>query len=122
MDNVSRVIIHDGVKTLQHHVHELAKAKGWWEEERGVPELLALIHSEVSEALEAYREQPEGFATYTIPVGPDGKPEGFAVELADAVIRILDCAEHLGIDLGRAILAKHAYNETRPYRHGGKRA
>ncbi len=49
------------------------------------------------------------------------KPEGLAIELADAVIRIADLAEALGVDLGEAIIAKHRYNQTRPARHGGKR-
>jgi NTP pyrophosphatase (non-canonical NTP hydrolase) len=50
------------------------------------------------------------------------KPEGLPIELADAVIRILDYCEYAGIDLGVAIRQKMAYNELRPYRHGGKKA
>lgn len=46
------------------------------------------------------------------------KPEGVAVELADAVIRIADLCGHLGIDLEAAIDLKMAYNETRPFKHG----
>src|SRR5512140_1099337 len=79
--------------------HELAVAKGWWpqidqvggkyiaskeEIEKVIPEKLMLVVSELSEALEAYREGKIGL--YHV----DGKPEGFAVELGDAIIRICD--------------------------------
>jgi NTP pyrophosphatase (non-canonical NTP hydrolase) len=53
------------------------------------------------------------------PVGED-KPIGFASELADVVIRVMDLAEAMGIDLEREILLKHEYNLTREHRHGGK--
>lgn len=46
------------------------------------------------------------------------KPEGFPIELADAVIRIMDLAERLGIDLAEMINLKMAYNSTREYMHG----
>lgn len=46
------------------------------------------------------------------------KPEGAAVELADAVIRIADLCGHLGIDLDAVIEEKMAYNADRPYKHG----
>jgi NTP pyrophosphatase (non-canonical NTP hydrolase) len=74
------------------------------------------MHSEVSEALEAYREDP------TIPstVSEEGKPLGFASELADIVIRVGDTAEALGIDLEAAVVQKMKYNESRPFKHGGK--
>lgn len=94
-----------------------ALRKGWWDTAPSVPEKLALVHSEVSEALEAYRDG----AMHTT-VTETGKPEGFATELADVVIRIADLCGHLGIDLESAVEQKAAYNETRPYRHGGKKA
>ena len=50
-----------------------------------------------------------------------GKMEGVPSELADIVIRVLDLAEYYGIDMGEAIAQKHAYNLTRPYKHGGKK-
>jgi len=76
---------------------------------------LALIHSEVSEALEAARKDYP--ASEKIPdIG------NFEEELADTVIRCMDLANRMGISLGEAIVKKVAYNRTRPYMHGGKKA
>jgi hypothetical protein len=98
---------------------------------------IALMHSELSEALEEVREgrldyyvHPEGDAEPTkldpkrakFAYAYGAKPEGAVVELADCVIRIFDLCGALGLDLEGAIEAKHAYNRTRPFRHGGKRA
>lgn len=77
-------------------------------------EMFCLMHSEISEALEAVR------------VGnpPDDKiPEykGTAAELADVVIRIMDYCHVRGLDLAGAVLAKIEFNKNRPYKHGGKK-
>ena len=103
---------------LQREIHETAKEKGWWDEQREFGTLMALVHSEVSEALEAWRESdlPVHYRT------TDDKPEGWGVELADCAIRILDMCEANGLDLQTLIEEKMAYNKTRPFRHGGKRA
>jgi NTP pyrophosphatase (non-canonical NTP hydrolase) len=96
-----------------------AETHGWHTTNRGVPEIIALMHSELSEALEEYRSAKPVTEIY---FSDTGKPEGFPVELADVLIRIFDaCGEH-GIDLAQAIELKMIYNETRPYRHGGKLA
>ena len=55
-------------------------------------------------------------------VGPKDKPEGFGVEIADAVIRLLDLADAMRIDLPRLIEMKHQFNKTREFRHGNKGA
>lgn len=78
---------------------------------------IALVHTELSEAVEAARE-----GKYTLWTTADGKPEGFVTELADAVIRIFHIAGLMGLDLENAIITKMAYNEKRAYRHGGKKA
>lgn len=50
------------------------------------------------------------------------KPEGVAVELCDAIIRILDYLAYMGVDVEAVLMAKHEHNKGREYRHGGKRA
>lgn len=162
-------------------VHENARAHGWWDTERSFGEVIALIHSELSEALEEYRNGHAPTETYYY---DGGKPEGIPSELADVVIRVLDWCGHegitldtviiksnceitkkmiaenykfpafangiaashsdisfwyndevnieavisgifcmstyYGIDLESALLEKHNFNKTRPYKHGGK--
>lgn len=105
---------------LQSRLHACAVNKGWWEPERSVPECLALIHSEVSEALEEYRRCGPGCPLQNTISGENGKPEGLPIELADILIRVFDLAEALGIRLGIALLTKHGFNRTRSQRHGGK--
>lgn len=103
------------ISKMQKEIHENAKKHGWWEEERNFGELIALCHSELSEALEEHRAGHPVTETY-FPVGV--KPEGVPSELADCVIRIMDMCEHFGINLEEMIKIKHAYNTTRPYKHG----
>jgi NTP pyrophosphatase (non-canonical NTP hydrolase) len=92
---------------------------------------IALAHSELSEALEAYRDHRLDDATKPscgahaatgIPCSQHGpaKPEGVGSELADEFIRLLDMADVFGIDLPFEVERKIAYNATRPYRHGGR--
>jgi NTP pyrophosphatase (non-canonical NTP hydrolase) len=80
-----------------------------------LPAHLALVHSEVSEALESYRVREwsgirEG----------DRKPIGVGPELADTIIRILDVCDIWGINIEYELDRVLAFNHTRPYRHGDK--
>lgn len=104
------------IRELQKEVYENAKAHGWWEEEREFGTLIALCHSELSEALEETRNGKEVNETYL----ENGKLAGVPSELADVVIRIMDICEHFDIDLEEAITRKMAFNKERPYKHGGK--
>lgn len=103
---------------LVYAAHQNAVEKGWYED--GPPsfgEHIALMHSELSEALEDWRNGRRPQRIYY----KDNKPSGIPIELADVVIRIFDACGYFGIDLEEAIRIKMAYNATRLRRHGGKR-
>ncbi len=100
----------DMLRALIDEIHFDNVQKGFWDKERNVGEALALIHSEISEALEAHRKglQSEKIEGYS----------GLTEELADAMIRIMDFAGGMDIPLEPAIRAKLAHNRQRPYKHG----
>lgn len=92
---------------------QIARDHGWEDPNQNDGELICLMHSELSEALEALRHG-----------NPPSEhiPEfsGVEEELADAVIRIMNYAANKGHRLPEAILAKKEFNRNRPYKHGGK--
>ena len=110
------------ISDLMQESHTTSVAKGWWDNpNRNIGELLALVHSEISEALEAYRIQGES-GLKDIWHNKDGKPEGFTVELADTLIRIFDMCAAYELDLEDALKIKLEFNKSRSYRHGNKKA
>ncbi len=105
-------------------MYEIARSKGFHDGETidgqapaNFGSWCANLHAEVSELWEAYRRHSLN-SDCDKPVAMTCAQE----ELADIVIRAMDTAVALGIDLGDAILKKSEYNRARAHRHGGKAA
>lgn len=121
------------IKATSKEIHENAKAKGFWDKERNLGEMLMLIVSEVSEAMEADRKAHYSDWVDMLPPFMTNIPDDefkkiferevkntFEDELADAVIRILDLSHSRNIDLEWHIKQKMRYNAMRPHMHGKK--
>ncbi len=120
---VDQTTVRRAAETLRFYCHGVAASSGWWTERgtgrnltasydpsqpydgRNIGELLCLVHSEISEAMEGARKG----------LMDDHLPDRYMleVELADAVIRIMDMAGGLGLDVPGAIAEKLAYNQSR---------
>lgn len=110
------------IATMTAEVREVNQAKGWRTGGNTFGDYIALMHSELSEALEAYRDHRLSDATagYDTELDCPAKPEGGGSEMADVLIRLLDVCDIHGIDLAAEYERKLAYNRTRPYQHGGR--
>jgi NTP pyrophosphatase (non-canonical NTP hydrolase) len=107
------------IAELVEHSHRNARNKGFHDPAPSLLEQIALVHTELSEAVEAYRSPDRRRIDEVWFEGQ--KPEGIPIELADVVIRVADICGRFEIDLTAAIRLKAVYNESRPRRHGGKR-
>lgn len=98
---------------LAIRIHALNKEKGFYDNPPSDLERHMLIVSEIAEATECVRKNDQDFY-----FSPEGKPEGHAVEVIDALIRILDFCGSKKWDVDELMREKLAYNKTRPYKHG----
>ena len=91
------------IKYLTRLCHRVAREKGFWDDERNIGEMLMLIVTELSEAMESYRKSDK---------------ENFNEEIADTLIRLFDLSGGLDIDIEKEIMKKMRKNKKRPYKHG----
>lgn len=126
----------DNFRLLQNLMYRIAKVKGWHDPAKSFGEMILMMHTELSEVVEAYRTE-DGNATNiwhshvdqvledkdgcTLISSGSSKPEGCPIEMADLTIRQLDMCEVYKIDLLDSIFVKAFFNLTRPQRHGNKK-
>lgn len=127
------------LSTMQREVHEVNKENGWFESDRSFGEDIALLHSEVSEMLEAHRDGQDNTwyehkpdclhfplnDLHDLEPKREGctctpKPMGVGSEAADILVRLLDTCTRHSIDIAFEFHTKVAYNATRGHKHGGK--
>jgi len=103
----------EAITILMSRAHNIARAHGFWNTVRNDGEAIALMHSELSEALEALRHGNPA---------SEHVPEFTAVEeeMSDLLIRVLDYCRGHGCRLPEALIAKMEFNNTRPLKHGKK--
>lgn len=125
------------LRAIARRVYETSASKGFHDSgPHAMGDLAALLHTEVSEFYEEHRAGRQPGEVYHVGTitkdripylpGADGlalaeagiKPEGIGVELADLLIRILDTAEEMGIDIAYLVQLKDTFNRTRPHKHG----
>lgn len=120
-------LFRDALGAMEKEVYDCNVANGWFDDARTFGDDIALLHSEVSEMFEAYRDHQMADATAEAIESITGepaklpKPEGVGSEAADILIRLFDTAFRHDIDLAGEFVRKMAFNRTRGYKHGGKR-
>lgn len=134
LDGKETKLAKDFIYALAEEFHLNAKDHGFWDEgieSRNKGELVSLMHSELSEALEAIRFSQKKTITPNsedvVEIGSDGefvlmdkhcpKFSNEVIEFAAAIIRILDYCVAFDLPIADAIIAKHEFNITRPHKH-----
>ena len=119
------------LKELQEKIHGNAVNKGFWDKEKNFAEELMLVVTELSESVEAHRNDKKakvGKHKMQLSMNSEKFTESFEKnikdsvedELADSIIRVIDLCAGLNIDIEYFIKEKMKYNETREYLHGKK--
>lgn len=119
------------INKLSKEVHQNARDKGFFDNDKNIGEMLCLIHSEVSEALEADRKDEYCLKSVDVINGwvsdkdfteyyKENVKGTFDEEMADIVIRVMDLCQFKGIDLEGHIEAKMRVNSLREHKHGKK--
>jgi len=119
------------IRTLSKQIHKNAVMKGFWDKEKNFGEELMLVVSELGECIEAHRVGKKALiGKHNMNLAMDSEnfvksfeeniKDSIEDELADAVIRILDLAEGMKIDINYHIKEKMKYNTTRGKLHGKK--
>lgn len=122
-------LVASAMDLLQASIFAMVESKGFHESNRPFSEEIALMHSELSEALESWRDnepilwfkdknQGGQFPDLYDDGGEIRKSEGASAELADTIVRIADSAETRQMSLAEALIFKLRYNATRPRMHG----
>lgn len=120
-----------GLDYLIKKCGEDAKKRGWQDTPISFGDAMTLLHSEISEMFEEYRNHRamdeiyhnKEFAFKGTPEDVvSSKPEGIPIEMADLLIRMCHYCSYFGIPIHEGLRQKMAYNDTRPYRHGNKKA
>ncbi len=126
------------IEFYKKDIHENAEKKGFWKQPVNIPEKLMLTVSEISEALEALRDDnfcrdADVISLYELIMTGDSEEtkifkdlfeqrikNTFQDEIADSIIRLLDICHYYNIDIERQLAIKHEYNKLRPFKHNRK--